>query len=320
MRRYNSMDWLIRKILEKKNPTAVGLDTCLDYVPEFLADKYRTGGILDFHGAAQAILEFNRNIVDSVHDLVPAVKIQIAYYELYGAEGIKVFHETIQYAKAKGLIVIGDVKRSDIGPTAKAYSSAYLGKTQLKDSRDRAFETDMITINPYLGFDGVQPFLEDCREYDKGIFILVKTSNPSSGDLQDLTMDGKRLYEIVADKVSEWGKDLIGEFGYSRAGAVVGATWPSQGAALRQRTPHTFFLVPGYGAQGGGAGDIADCFDARGLGAVINASRSILCAYRKESWSQHHREDSFAEAARNEVIRMKNDIENALYKSGRKPW
>lgn len=314
------MDRLIQRILEKKNPTAVGLDTCLDYLPGFMVEKYRTSGKLDFHGAAQAILEYNKNIVDSVCDLVPAVKIQAAYYELYGVEGMKAFYETIQYAKEKGMVVIGDVKRNDIGPTAKAYSNAYLGKTLLKDSRDRAFETDMITINPYLGFDGILPFLEDCREYNKDIFILVKTSNPSSGDFQDLTLDGKRLYEIVADKVSEWGIDLIGEFGYSRAGAVVGATWPSQGAALRQRMPHTFFLVPGYGAQGGGAGDIAGCFDSRGLGAVINASRSILCAYKKDSWLRQHGEESYAEAAREEVLRMKQDIEAALYQTGRKPW
>jgi len=313
------MDRLIERIMEKGNPTAVGLDTRLEYVPDFLIQKHKEKEPLDFRGAAGAILEFNKRIIDAVSDLVPAVKIQLACYELYGVEGMRTFSETIRYAKQRGLIVIGDGKRNDIGTTAKAYSSAYLGRTTLLAEQDRAFETDIMTVNPYLGFDGVEPFLEDCRTYDKDIFILVKTSNLSSGDFQDLMTGNRRIYEAVADKVAEWGRDLIGRFGFSRAGAVVGATWPDQAAALRQRMPHTFFLVPGYGAQGGSADDIAGCFDERGLGAVINASRSILCAYRKGSAEQPAGEN-FAEAARDEVLRMKKEIGNALFQNGRKPW
>ncbi|MBE3101565.1 MAG: orotidine-5'-phosphate decarboxylase [Firmicutes bacterium] len=314
------IDQLIKNIINKKNPTVVGLDTCLDYIPSFLIQKYVNANEFNFYGASQAIIEFNKTIIDAVCDLIPAVKIQVAYYELYGVEGIRAFYETINYAKSKDLIVIGDVKRNDIDSTARAYSSAYLGKTKLLHNEDRAFVTDCITINPYLGFDGVKPFLDDCKEYNKGVFILVKTSNPSSGDFQDLISGDKRIYEIVADKVKAWGQDLLADYGYSQVGAVVGATYPSQGIALRQRMPNTFFLVPGYGAQGGGVADIIGCFDNRGLGAVINASRSIICAYNREPWKQKYDDHGFAEAARAEVISMKNDIESGLFQNGMKPW
>ena len=313
------MDQLIEKILRKKNPIVVGLDTRLEYLPHFLIQKYGTHGHLNFCEAAKAILEFNMRIIDAVSDLIPAVKIQLACYELYGVEGIKALSDTIRYAKQNGLTVIGDGKRNDIGDTAKAYSSAYLGQTSLLAAGDRAFEMDAMTVNPYLGSDGITPFIEDCRNYDKDIFVLVKTSNPSAGELQDRMTEGKRIYEVVADQVSQWGRDTIGKFGFSKVGAVVGATWPRQAARLRQRMPHTFFLVPGYGVQGGDADDIAGCFDKNGMGAVVHASRSILRAYRS---SPHGCPSSkyFAAAAREEVLRMAEDIENTLLLSGKKPW
>lgn len=302
------IDQLISSILEKRNPSVVGLDPKLEYLPDFLIEKYCSRNP-SLKNAALAIEEFNKRIIDEVYDLIPAVKLQIAYYEMYGIPGLEAFQATARYAKEKGLIVISDVKRNDIGSTAQAYSSAYLGKTSIGETQDTAFPSDFITVNPYLGIDGIQPFIDDCNKYDKGIFVLVKTSNPSSGEFQDLRVDNKPFYQYVGEKVSEWGNESIGRFGYSRVGAVVGATYPQQLAELRQIMPNTYFLVPGYGVQGGSAEDILKCFDKRGLGAIVNASRSVMCAYRREPWKNEFSPEQFAQASRAEVLKMKKEFE-----------
>lgn len=307
------IDKLIEASVAKQNPTAVGLDTCIEYVPDFIKERHFVDSA-DMEKACQAILEFNCGIIDAVYDIVPAVKIQMAYYEMYGLHGIKCFMDTAHYARSKGLIVIGDVKRNDIGSTAEAYASAYLGKTFINESVEQsAFDLDFITVNPYLGFDGIKPFIEACKRYDKGIFILVKTSNPSSGQIQDLiTQDGQTIYEIVGQLVEQWGKDMIGQYGYSSIGAVIGATYPEQLHQLRQSMGHTYFLLPGYGAQGGSAKDVVKGFDEHGLGAVINASRSIICAYMSDKWRKAFKPEEFYQAARCEAIDMRNDIAAAM--------
>ena len=242
----NAMDKLIKKIKETNNPTVMGLDPRYDMIPESIKSKYTK----DVEGACSAILEFNKGLIDSTYDIVPAVKPQIAFYEMFGVEGIKVFNETCKYAKEKGMCVIADAKRGDIGSTAEGYSNAFLGKTPLGEEKISIYDVDFITVNPYLGIDGVKPFIEDCKEYGKGIFVLVKTSNKSSGELQDLKLeDGRTIYEKVAELVSAWGEELVGEFGYSSVGAVAGATYPIQIKELRKIMPKTFFLIPGYGAQ-----------------------------------------------------------------------
>ena len=242
----NAMDKLITKIKETNNPTVMGLDPRYDMIPECIRKKYSS----DVEGACRAIVEFNKGLIDSVCDIVPAVKPQIAFYEMFGVEGLKAFAETAKYAKEKGMIVIADIKRGDIGSTAEGYSNAFIGKTPIGNEKVAIYDVDFITVNPYLGIDGVKPFIDDCREYGKGIFILVKTSNKSSGELQDLKLeDGRSVYEKVAELVSSWGEDLVGEYGYSSVGAVVGATYPVQIKELREIMPKTFFLIPGYGAQ-----------------------------------------------------------------------
>ena len=242
----NAMDKLINKIKETNNPTVMGLDPRYDMIPDSIKAKYTK----DIEGACKAILEFNKGLIDSVCDIVPAVKPQIAFYEMFGAEGIKVFNETCKYAKNKGMCVIADVKRGDIGSTAAGYSNAFLGRTPIGDEKVSIYDVDFVTVNPYLGIDGVKPFIDDCKEYGKGIFILVKTSNKSSGELQDLKLeDGRTIYEKVASLVNFWGEELVGEYGYSSVGAVVGATYPIQIKELRAIMPKTFFLIPGYGAQ-----------------------------------------------------------------------
>ena len=306
------IDQLIAKIIEKENPTVAGLDPRLEYLPKSLLDEHFNQGI-NLETAARAILEFNKKILDSIHDLVPAVKLQIAYYEMYGLPGLSAFIETTRYAKERGLIVIGDVKRNDIGSTAQAYSNAYIGYTPLQEQLVQAFPVDIITINPYLGSDGIKPFIENCKRYNKGVFVLVKTSNPSSGEFQDImTQEGSKVYQKVAQKVTQWGQELMGSYGYSNVGAVVGATYPEQLTELRQIMPNTYFLVPGYGAQGGRARDILGGVDNRGLGSIINASRSIMCAYSDEAWRDKFSPEEFALASRAEVIRMKKEIQDAL--------
>ncbi|RCX10346.1 orotidine-5'-phosphate decarboxylase [Anaerobacterium chartisolvens] len=308
------IDELIDKIKEKNNPTVVGLDPRIEYVPSVIrACAFHEHGE-NIKGAAEAIWIFNRRIIDSVHDVVPAVKPQLAYYEMYGVEGLRVFDRTVKYAKEKGLLVIADGKRNDIGSTAEAYSTAFLGKTQVDGGVfEEAFGADALTVNPYLGCDGISPFIEDCKKYEKGIFILVKTSNKSSGQLQDIVaQDGRSIYEIVAGHVAEWGQGVMGKYGYSSVGAVVGATYPEQAKILRGIMKNSYILVPGYGAQGGTAGDIANSFNKDGLGAIVNASRSIMCAYKSDIWKDRYGEDRFDEACRAEAIRMREDINSAI--------
>lgn len=308
------IDNLIENIKKKNNPSVIGLDSSLEYVPQHIKEASFEKHGVNLKGAAEAILMFNKKIIDSVFDVVPAIKLQLAYYEMYGIDGLQAFCETIEYAKIKGLLIIADGKRNDIGSTARAYSTAYLGNTIIeKEIKKRAFSVDALTINPYLGFDGIQPFIETCKENNKGIFVLAKTSNPSSGQLQDLiTNEGKKIYEIVADYINQWGEDLIGSHGYSSIGAVIGATYPQEAKELRKRLKNAYILVPGYGAQGGTAEDIIHSFNDDGLGAIVNASRSIMCAYKSEKWSDVYGEDQFQKASRAETIRMRNDINEAL--------
>ncbi len=303
------VDRLIKKIKETGNPSVVGLDPRLEFIPGHIREQAFKEKGEGLPGAAAAILAFNRRIIDSVYDIVPAVKPQLAYYEIYGVEGIKAFYETVAYARSKGLLVIADGKRNDIGSTAEAYSAAFLGRTPVNGSSLPAFDTDALTVNPYLGFDGIKPFIKDCADYGKGIFILVKTSNKSSGQLQDLfTQQGKSIYEIVAELVDEWSRTQVGEYGYSSIGAVVGATYPNQAKILRGIMKKAYILVPGYGAQGGTAKDAAHCFNGDGLGAVINASRSIMCAYQSEKWSGKYGEEDFEKACRAEALSMRDEI------------
>lgn len=284
------IDKLIKKITTLQNPTVIGLDPDISQFPDNLKN-------LDIQ---EALESFNFSIIDKVCDIIPAVKLQSAYYEMYGLEGITAFKNTIDYAKSKGMIVIADVKRNDIGSTAKAYSKAYLGK---------AFDVDCITVNPYLGSDGIVPFLEDCKEYNKGLFILAKTSNPSSGEFQNITTaDGKPVYVHVAEKIATWGSELIGEHGYSSIGAVVGATYPEEIKVLREKMKHVFFLIPGYGAQGGKAEDIRLALDNNNLGALINSSRGLMYAYKSNLWKDKFKSEEFANATRAEAIKMKDEL------------
>lgn len=312
------MDRLIEGIRTKRNPIVVGLDTRLEYVPVEFQEIHWQNGKVDLPTTGKIIYEYNKAIIDSVWDVVPGVKLQMACYEMYGLPGMEAFQKTCCYARKKGLFVIGDGKRNDIGSTAEAYSAAYLGYTPLSEENDhQAFPLDFITINPYLGYDGVHPFISNAEKYNKGLFILVKTSNPSSGQLQDLIVNGNRLYEVVGDYVRQWGLHLVGRFGYSRVGAVIGATYPRQGSELRKRMPGVFFLVPGYGAQGARGDELTGLFDEDGLGAIINSSRSVLCAYRKKPWINQYAPSQFAQAAREEVLMMGEDIRSSLKRAGK---
>lgn len=307
----NAMDRLIEKIREVNNPTVIGLDPRYDMIPECIRKKYD----MTLEGAASAILEFNKALIDAVYDIIPAIKPQIAFYEMFGIEGMKTFQETCQYAKEKGMLVIADIKRGDIGSTAQGYSNAFLGETSLGEKSEKIYDVDFVTLNPYMGIDSIKPFIEDCKKYGKGAFILVKTSNPSSGDLQDLKLQsGEEVYLQVAKLVEEWGKELIGEYGYSSVSAVVGATYPKQLEELREKAPHTYFLIPGYGAQGGKAEDIALGFDTKGLGGIVNASRSLMCAYKADRWKDQYTEEQFAEATRAEAIRMREELNSIITK------
>lgn len=299
-----SFDRLIKKIIDTKNPSVAGLDPRLEYVPEYIVkDSFDKYGVT-LKAAAEAILVFNKFLIDELCDVVPAIKPQAAYYEMYGWEGVRVLSETISYAQSKGMYVMTDGKRNDIGATMEAYATAHLGKTVVGDKSISAFGADALTVNGYLGTDGIEPLLKICRAEDKGIFVLAKTSNPSSGELQDRCIDGTPIYAAMGDMCEKWGEDTIGEYGYSAVGAVVGATYPEQLSELRERLPHTMFLVPGYGAQGGGAEGLKGAFDKNGLGAIVNSSRAIMCAYKKEGCD----EKDFAKAARREAIRMREDI------------
>lgn len=301
-----SFDRLIEGIKRTNNPTVAGLDPKLDYIPDFIKEQAfaRYGRTLE--GAAEALFVFNKGLIDALCDIVPAVKPQAAYYEMYGWQGVRALEKTIAYAKRKGMFVITDGKRNDIGTTMEAYAKAHLGETAVEGEVFEPFGGDALTVNAYLGTDGVKPVLNVCKEKDKGLFILVKTSNPSSGELQDRTLDdGLTIYRTMGGMCEKWGEELMGQYGYSGVGAVVGATYPQQLGELRKELPHTFFLVPGYGAQGGGAKDVAPAFDENGLGAIINSSRGIMCAWKKEEGLDPA---EYAAAARREAIRMRDEI------------
>ena len=301
---------LIEKIQKTKAPICVGLDPLLGFISEEILKKSFQEFGETMEGAADAIWNFNKEIVDHTWDLIPCVKPQIAMYEQFGIEGLKVYERTVRYCQDKGLLVIGDAKRGDIGSTSAAYATAHLGKVKVGESLCRGFDTDFLTVNPYLGTDGIKPFVDVCKTENKGLFVLVKTSNPSSGEFQDQKIDGIPLYELVADKVVEWGQDSV-ENGYSNVGAVVGATYPEMSAILRKKMPHTYFLVPGYGAQGATAQDLKPCFHEDGLGAIVNSSRGIIAAYKQEKYARFGAEH-FAEASRQAVLDMAADINSVL--------
>lgn len=301
---------LIADIRKKNAPIVVGLDPMLSYLPKHLLDQAIGEYGETMKAAAEAVWEYNKGIVDAIYDLVPAVKPQIAMYEQFGIEGIAVFKKTVDYAKEKGLTVIGDVKRGDIGSTSAAYAVAHLGKITVGSKSYMPFGEDFATVNPYLGTDGIQPFIDVCKQEKKGLFILVKTSNPSSGEFQDRLIDGRPLYELVGEQVAKWGDSCMGE-SYSYIGAVVGATYPEMGKVLRRIMPKTYILVPGYGAQGGKAEDLVHYFNEDGLGAIVNSSRGIIAAYRNEKYASYG-EEHYAEAARQAVLDMAADIGRAL--------
>ncbi|MBK5897518.1 orotidine-5'-phosphate decarboxylase [Catonella massiliensis] len=297
---------LVERIKKLEAPIVVGLDPTLNFVPGFLLDKAINEKGETLEAAADAIFEFNKKIVDAVYDLIPAVKPQIAMYEQFGIPGLMAFKKTLDYCHEKGLLVIGDAKRGDIGSTSTAYAIGHIGKVKVGSTEIAPFDEDFLTINPYLGSDSVVPFVEECKKYDKGLFILVKTSNPSSGEFQDQKVGKKAVYELVGKKVDEWGAELI-KNGYSDVGAVVGATYPEMGEVLREIMPKAYILVPGYGAQGGTAAELKPFFNKDGLGAIVNSSRGIIAAYKQEKYAEYGAE-GFAEAARAAVIDMKNDI------------
>ena len=302
---------LINKIQNTKAPIVVGLDPMLSYVPEHIQKKAFAEYGETLEGAAEAIWQFNKEIVDKTYDLIPAVKPQIAMYEQFGIEGLKAYKKTVDYCKSKDLVVIGDIKRGDIGSTSAAYAVGHLGKVQVGSKTYAGFDEDFATVNPYLGSDGVKPFIDVCKQENKGLFILVKTSNPSSGEFQDQKIDGKPLYELVGEKVAQWGEEHMGESGYSYVGAVVGATYPEQGEILRKVMPKSFILVPGYGAQGGKGKDLVHFFNEDGLGAIVNSSRGIIAAYKQEAYAKFGAEN-FGDASRAAVEAMIADIQGAL--------
>ncbi len=308
-----SMDRLIEGIIKTQNPTVAGLDPKLAYIPEYIKEACFAKYGKTLEGAAAALLEFNKGLIDALCDIVPAVKPQCAYYEMYGWQGMKALHDTIAYAKEKGMFVITDGKRNDIGTTMEAYATAHLGKVDVEGTLQTPFDGDSLTVNGYLGSDGIVPLLKICNEEDKGIFVLVKTSNPSSGELQNLTLEGgDSVYLTMGKKCEQWGESTMGKYGYSAVGAVVGATYPQQLEELRAALKTTFFLVPCYGAQGGGADDVLAAFDEKGLGAVINSSRGIMCAYQKQGLPG----EDYTKAARQEALRMRDEIVGKLGKIG----
>ena len=298
------MKRLIERIAQLQNPSVVGLDSLLDYIPQHIKEEKFAQYGDTFDAAAQAILAYNKEIIDAICDIVPAVKPQAAYYEMYSWQGMWALCETVKYAQEKGMLVIMDGKRNDIGSTMQAYAKAHLGVSEVNGKELSAFGSDMLTVNGYLGSDGIEPLLPICDEKDKGIFVLVKTSNPSSGELQDQKIGDKSIYETMGAMCEQWGEKTQNSYGYSRVGAVVGATYPQQLSEMRQKMPHTFFLVPGYGAQGGGANDVAGAFDKNGLGAIVNSSRAILTAWKKAGTDGK----DFAQQARKAALTMKEDI------------
>ena len=301
---------LIANIKKTGAPIVVGLDPMLKYIPEHIQKKAFVEFGETLEGAAEAIWQFNKEIVDKTYDLIPAVKPQIAMYEQFGIPGLVAFKKTVDYCKSKGLVVIGDIKRGDIGSTSSAYAVGHIGKVQVGSKTYAPFDEDFVTVNPYLGSDGVNPFIDVCKEEKKGLFILVKTSNPSSGEFQDQMIDGRPLYELVGEKVAQWGEDCMGDE-YSYIGAVVGATYPEMGKVLRKVMPKSYILVPGYGAQGGKGKDLVHFFNEDGLGAIVNSSRGIIAAYKQEKYTNYG-EEAFADASRAAVEDMVADIRGAL--------
>ena len=301
---------LISNIRKTNAPIVVGLDPMLNYIPEHIQKKAFAEFGETLEGAAEAIWQYNKGIVDATCDLIPAVKPQIAMYEQFGIPGLIAYKKTVEYCKSKDLVVIGDIKRGDIGSTSAAYAVGHLGQVQVGSKKYAGFDEDFATVNPYLGSDGVQPFMDVCKEEKKGIFVLVKTSNPSSGEFQDRVIDGRPLYELVGEKVAQWGDELMGD-GYSYVGAVVGATYPEMGKVLRKIMPKTFILVPGYGAQGGKGADLVHFFNEDGLGAIVNSSRGIIAAYKQEKYKEFGAEN-YADASRAAVKDMIADISGAL--------
>lgn len=297
-------DRLSQEIQKKGTPICVGLDPRLDRIPQFIKKESIAKKGRSPEAAAECFLEFNKGIIDAVHDLVPAVKPQFAFYLQYGFSGVWAFEETCRYAQEKGLIVIADAKCNDIGSTAEAYARAFLGEVDIFGESVASFDCDAVTVNPYLGFDGIKPFIDVCKKKEKGIFVLVKTSNKSSGDLQDRMLEDKlRNYELIAHFLESWGADEIGKSGYTSIGAVVGATYPAEAAKLRKLMPHVFFLVPGYGVQGGSAKDVKVCFNKDGLGALINSGREIIFSWEKSTDTKN-----FGAAAREAVLKMKKEL------------
>lgn len=302
---------LVSKIQKTGAPIVVGLDPMMKFVPEHIQKKAFSEYGETLEGAAEAIWQYNKGIVDAVYDLIPAVKPQIAMYEQFGIPGLQAFKKTVDYCKEKGLVVIGDIKRGDIGSTSTAYAVGHLGKVQVGSNQFSGFDEDFVTVNPYLGSDGVKPFIDVCKEEKKGVFVLVKTSNPSSGEFQDRLIDGKPLYELVGAMVDQWGSEVMGD-SYSYVGAVVGATYPEMGKVLREIMPKAYILVPGYGAQGGKGKDLVHFFNQDGLGAIVNSSRGIIAAYQQDAYKEKYSPENYADASRAAVLAMKEDIASAL--------
>ena len=301
---------LVENIKKTNAPIVVGLDPMLNYIPDQVKAKAFAEFGETLEGAAEAIWQVNKEIVDKTYDLIPAVKPQIAMYEQFGIPGLAAFKKTVDYCKEKGLVVIGDIKRGDIGSTSAAYAVGHIGKVQVGSRSYAPFDEDFVTVNPYLGSDGVNPFIDVCKEEKKGLFILVKTSNPSSGEFQDQLIDGRPLYELVGEKVAQWGEGCMGDE-YSYIGAVVGATYPEMGKVLRKIMPKSYILVPGYGAQGGQGKDLVHFFNEDGLGAIVNSSRGIIAAYKQEKYARFGAEN-FGDASRAAVEDMIADISQAL--------
>ena len=301
---------LVEEIKKKEAPIVVGLDPTLKLIPKFLMDKAISEYGESLQAASAAIWEYNKGIIDAIAEYIPAVKPQIAMYEQFGMPGLEAFEKTVKYCKQKGLVVIGDIKRGDIGSTSTAYAIGHLGGVKIGNTLCRGFDEDFVTVNPYLGSDGVKPFIDVCKEEKKGIFVLVKTSNPSSGEFQDQLVGNRKLFELVGEKVNEWAMDCMGDE-YSYVGAVVGATYPEEGKLMREVMPKSFILVPGYGAQGGKGKDLVHFFNKDGLGAIVNSSRGIIAAWKQEKYAGFGPE-AYADAARQAVLDMKEDISEAI--------
>jgi len=299
---------LIKEIVKKDAPIVVGLDPKIGFIPKQILDRWYKEKSFSLEAVGEAIFEYNKGIIDATYDLIPAVKPQIAMYEQFGIPGLVAFKKTVDYCKEKNLVIIGDIKRGDIGSTSEAYAIGHIGKVAIGENTFSPFNEDIVTVNPYLGSDGVLPFVDVCKNEGKGIFVLVKTSNPSSGEFQDKIIDGRPLYELVAEKVNEWGESTIdSEYGYSNVGAVVGATYPEMGVRLRQLLPKAYILVPGYGAQGGSGKDLKGFFNKDGLGAIVNSSRGIIAAYKNEKYASYG-DEGYADASRAAVEDMLRDI------------